>query len=148
MKTITVRENGKRRVATINNQPSKTQQQFKDEVNVNNIMKKYRATGTITHLNNKEGKFADISNAQDYLESIQTITTANEAFHQLPSEIRRRFHNDPAELLEFINDPNNHDEGVKLGIFNKNLPPIIPATPLPVEEPQPEPTPAPKKSKN
>lgn len=143
------------RIQTINEEKSRTQQQFKDEVNVNNIMKKYRKTGQITHLNNRTGKYADLSNAQDYFESIQTIRTASEAFDQLPSELRKRFHNEPAEMLQFINDPKNYDEGVKLGLFNPKLPPLN-TSPAPTnktnddlnDEQNTSPAPITKKTKN
>lgn len=138
MKIITTRENGKRRVQTLNQLPTKTQRHFQDEVNVNNIMRKYRQTGTITHLNNKQGKFADLTSAPDYFESISQIRTAQQAFDQLPSELRARFQNDPALMLDFIHNPENHDEGVKLGLFNAKLPPLNPATPVPAQAPKPE----------
>lgn len=127
---ITKRDNGRsHRVQIFNEMPSRTQQQFQDEVNVNSIMRKYRQTGQITHLNNKQGRYADLTSAPDYFESVNSIRMAQEAFDQLPSEIRNRFHNNPAEMLEFIHDPKNHDEGVKLGIFNPKLPPLT--DPLP-----------------
>lgn len=113
-----------KRVQTINTEPSKTQQQFKNDVNVNNIMKKYHATGQITHLNNRQGAYADISNAQDYFTSLTTIKQAGEAFDQLPSGIRKKFNNDPGELLEFIHNPNNFDECVEMGIFDPKQPKI------------------------
>jgi len=37
--------NGRIKVQTINNQDTRTQQQFKDDVDVNNIIKKYKRTG-------------------------------------------------------------------------------------------------------
>lgn len=152
----TTRTNGHLRIQTINSEPTMTQQQFKDEVNINNIMKKYQRTGVITHLNNRQGKFADISNAPDYLEAQQIIVKADQAFDQLPSDIRQRFHNDPAEMLAFINNPKNHDEGVKLGIFDAKLPPLN-SSPAPTnnknddlndENSNPSPAPKNKKTQN
>lgn len=116
------------RVMTINDEPSRTQQQFKADVNVNNIMKRYRKTGQIVHLNNRKGIYADLTNVEGYFESLNKIALANQAFEQLPSEIRRRFQNDPKALLEFIHDPNNFDEGVKLGIFDSKQPSLGPSS--------------------
>lgn len=120
-----------RRVATINNEPTKTQQQFKDDVNINKIMKKYHSTGQITHLNNRQGVFADLSTAQDFFDSVNTLKKAGEAFDQLPSAVRRKFNNDPGELLEFIHNPDNFEEGVKLGIFDPKQPKLTPQTETP-----------------
>lgn len=127
------------RVATLNEEKTMTQQQFKDDVNVNNIIKRYREGRPITHLNNRQGAYADLSNAKDYHESLNTIRLAGEAFDSLPANIRDRFHNDPAELLEFIHNPSNFDEAVQLGIFDPKQPNII-HTPTPPTPPQNEQT--------
>jgi len=125
MKKIETRASNKsKRVYTLNTEPSRTQRQFRSQVDVNNIMKRYIKTGQITHLNNRSGKYADISSAQDYFESMKTISSATQAFQQLPSHLRKRFGNDPSLLLEFIHDPKNYDEGVKLGIFDHKQPPL------------------------
>lgn len=96
---------------------SKTQQQFKDQCDVNKIVAKYKTTGQWLHLTGKRGVFADVSQIGDYHESLNKIQSANAAFAALPAELRLRFNNDPGKLLEFIQDPKNYDEGVKLGIF-------------------------------
>jgi len=134
-KKIVVRDNGKRRVLTMNGLPTRTQQQFKDDVNVNNIMKKYHRTGQLTHLNMRAGKYADISNAQDFFDSVNQITKAQEAFQQLPSHLRKRFGNDPGTMLEFIHNPDNYDEAVKLGIFSPKEPSIDGSIPPQVTQP-------------
>lgn len=126
MKKIESRSNAKntRRVVTINEEPTRTQQQFKDDVNVNNIMKRYKKTGQISHVSGRQGQYLNLSSAPDYFEAMQKIATANTAFLSLPSEVRRRFGNDPALLLEFIHDPKNYDEGVKLGLFEQKKGPF------------------------
>lgn len=43
--------------------------------------------------------------------------------------MRKRFANDPAEFLAFINDPENSQEAIKLGL-------AIEAVPEPTPEPQ------------
>lgn len=137
MKQISVRKNkyNSRRVISLNSEPTRTQQQFKNDVNVNNIMKKYHRTREITHLNSRQGKYADISTAQDYFDSMNVISNATSAFNQLPSDIRKRFHNDPGALLEFIHNPENYDEAVKLGIFTPKEPTLTPQSPSPSPAP-------------
>jgi len=113
---------GRLRVATVfdlDNEPSKAQQQYKEQCDVNNIIAKYKKTGEWIHVTRKEGVYADVSNIRDYHESLQKVVDANNAFSTLPAHIRIRFDNDPAALLEFMQDPKNYDEGVKLGIFEK-----------------------------
>lgn len=116
-KTV-VRKNGTLRVQSINNEPTLAQQQFKDECDINNIMKKYSTTGEFTHLTSKEGVYADFSQITDYRDMLDTVIYAQDAFNALPAEMRKRFDNDPGKLLEFIQDNKNYDEGVKLGLLN------------------------------
>lgn len=121
---IETRPNGRKRVRIFNTEPSMTQQQFKDETDVNNIMRKYIKTGQITHLNNRKGAYADLSDAKHFEEAMTVIARSQQAFEQLPSHVRARFGNDPQQMLSFIHDKNNYDEGVKLGIFDPKLPAI------------------------
>lgn len=114
---ITVdKKSGRVRVRTHNQEPTLTQQQFKDECDINNIIKKYENTGEFTHRTSKVGQYADFSNIQDYQTMVETVQYAQEAFSSLPATVRARFENDPGKLLEFVQDSKNYDEGVKLGI--------------------------------
>lgn len=119
MKCIEVRPDGSKRVYTINNEESRTQQQFKDDVDVNNIIAKYKKTGQIMHLNRKAGVYADLSNITDYATMVNQTFEAQKAFMTLPAEIRRRFDNDPGKLVAFLQDPKNLEEGIKLGLYEK-----------------------------
>jgi hypothetical protein len=46
---------------------------------------------------------------------------------RLPAELRARFENDPAKLIEFIDNSENLDEAINLGLVNKpeNLPQVV-----------------------
>lgn len=89
--------------------PSMTQQQFKEETNINNIMKKYQSTGLFTHINPKEAKFGDFTNVEDYQISLHKVMQAQEEFKMLPSELRNKFQNDPAKLLHFMETASEED---------------------------------------
>jgi len=117
------RPNGTLRVATVNEEPTMAQQQFKDECDINNIMKKYSTTGQFTHLTSKTGIYADFSQITDYQDMLHTVQYAQDAFASLPADVRLRFSNDPGKLLEFIQDSKNYDEGVKLGLVNPKIQP-------------------------
>lgn len=135
MKKVYIDEKtGRTKVVTVNLEPSKTQQQFKDEVEINNIVKKYKRTGTWHHQASKAGIYADVSQMTDYKESVDKVMKAQEAFSLLPSELRTRFANDPSQLLAFLQDQNNREEAEKLGLINKrdelnDAKPISPAPP-------------------
>nr|QJB20111.1 MAG: internal scaffolding protein [Microvirus sp.] len=115
-KVIEKRPNGTTRVYTIFTKPSRTQKQFKDEVNINKIMSKYKKTGIVNHLNHKQGQYQDLLQAGSYQESLDHVMKAQQLFNELPSELRSRLQNDPQKLIEFLADPKNDDEAIRLGL--------------------------------
>lgn len=122
MKKVILRKNGSVSVQTINDEPSMTQQQFADEVDANNIIAKYNRTGEITHKARQAGVYADVSEIGDYKQSLEKVMAAQDAFETLPSQVRLRFNNNPEELINFLHDPKNYQEGISLGLYEK--PPI------------------------
>lgn len=121
MKQITVLPSGHKKVQTIFNEPTKTQQQFKEQCDVNNIIKKYQQTGQLLHVARSQGVYTDLTNVGDYLESMVKITKAREAFDLLPSDVRKKFQNDPSELLSFLDKKENLEEAIKLGLIEKPI---------------------------
>lgn len=116
MKVIEIRKNGTKRVYTVNNEPSKTDQSQAKECDVNHIMKKYMKTGQITHLAKVRGTYADVSAIPDLNEALSIVKQADESFSSLPAQVRKRFGNDPSQLLEFLKDPKNDEEAIQLGL--------------------------------
>lgn len=114
---ITVRKNGTISVESINSEPTLTQQQFKEQCDINNIIKQYTLTGELP-LSKKVGQFLDVSNVQDYQTALNTVFEAQQAFDNLPSKIRSRFENDPNQLIAFIEDDANHEEALTLGLLS------------------------------
>ena len=101
---------------------SLTQQQFKEECDVNHILAKYRKTNMITHLNKHQGQYGDFATAEDYQETLHRVMQAQDSFQQIPADVRARFNNDPARLIDFLSKPENNDEAIKLGLRQKPLP--------------------------
>lgn len=112
------REDGSLDIGHINDKPSLTQQQFASECDINNIMKSYVETGTINHKNPRPGIFGDFSDVKDFKESLELVQYANEQFMALPANVRSRFNNNPAELVEFCNHTTNLEEAISLGLAN------------------------------
>ncbi len=94
---------------------SRTKQSFKNECDVNNILKNYNKTGVMPE-NHNPGEYRDLDGT-DYQEYMQTVASANSMFEELPSALRKRFKNDPAQLLSFVHDDNNVAEAQKLGLL-------------------------------
>lgn len=117
-KKIIIEKSGRVRVQSVNPGESMTQQQFEPETDVNRIMARYQKTGQMPLLKGP-GKHGDFTSAKDYFEAMNTVTQADQMFNSLPSHIRSRFANDPAQLLEFLKDKNSLEEGIKLGLYQK-----------------------------
>lgn len=102
--------------------PSRTQQQFKEECDVNNILRNYVNTGVLNHVSSVAPEFGDFSNVPaDYGEALALIEKSNEEFMKFPSEVRERFDNKPVNLIKFLQDENNREEAEKLGLINKRV---------------------------
>ncbi|AXH76779.1 MAG: internal scaffolding protein [Microviridae sp.] len=107
---------------------TRTQQQFKDEVDINTIVERFGQTGemppTIPFPTEQ-----DFTETFDFQSSMNVIVKARESFMELPAKQRARFQNDPQQFMEFMHNKDNLDEAVKLGFVTIKEKP---------EEPKPE----------
>ena len=103
--------------------PSRVKQSFKDDCDVNNIMARYATAGEICHVNCAIPMSGDFTMAPaDYQEAMALVLDAENKFAALPSDVRKRFDNNPINLLQFVQEPEkNYEEGVKLGLFNPKV---------------------------
>lgn len=115
-KLITRRPNGSIRVQTVNEQINMTDQSFKDDCDVNLILKRFMKTGQ--QLPPVTGRYADVSEVPNLDVALTQLNQAQSLFDNLSSDIRKRFGNSPVELVNFLKNPENYDEGVKLGLLN------------------------------
>lgn len=115
------------------------------DLDINNIMKKYQQQGVPPDFNQKTPTYGDFSASPDYQTSLNIINQADEAFMSLPSGIRDGFRNNPALMLEFMDNPENEEKARDLGL----LPPLptkreeraaAAASPPPTEPDQAPPT--------
>ena len=116
---------------------SKTQQEFKDEVNINNIIKKYKSGQVVTHIMSGMPMFDDVSELMTYQEALNLQIKAGQNFAKLPSKVRAYFGNKPKNLIEFMNDSNNRDKAIELGFIDKPKPTPPPAEPKTQSEASP-----------
>lgn len=110
------RENGTISCRTVNNEASMTVQSEKDSCDFNLIFERYAKTGLMTNVRREPPNFGDFSNVSDYHDALLQIQAAEDSFMQLPATVRARFENDPAKVIEFLNDPQNRSEAVKMGL--------------------------------
>lgn len=111
-----------------------THQSFKDECDINNIIKKYKRTGVLTHVTSAVGQYGDYSSVPDFHEAMNIVARAQQEFELLPAALRKRFANDPAQFLDFVGNEANLPEMRSLGLLN----PEVPAPNVaPLEAPEP-----------
>lgn len=118
--------------------PSKTQQQFAEECDINTIVRRFNLTGQLP-TGVRMPTYGDFENVPSYQEAMNAIRAADEAFMEMPAEVRARFNNDPARFVDFCSDPANRAEAEKLGLVDKKE--TIDVTPTeantaPVEDPR------------
>lgn len=113
-----------------------TVQSYKDDSDINVLMRRFGVTGQLP-VAAVQPFYGDFSEAVDYQSALDLIREANASFDALPSEVRRRFGQDPARLMEFLQDPDNRDEAIKLGLIE--APPSVASTPPAPPAPPPAP---------
>jgi phage internal scaffolding protein len=107
------------RVAIDCSQPVITKQAFKDECDVNNIIKRWARTGLMEHIAQYQGSYVDLPDGIDYKTAMDALLESQDAFASLPSKIRQRFENDPVQFLEFVHTEGNEEEMRSLGLLPK-----------------------------
>jgi phage internal scaffolding protein len=95
-----------------------TQQHFKDETDINNILRQFNITGLLPE-NKLSPRYGDFTGISDYQSALNAVIAAESEFDALPAQIRARFNNNPEELIQFLENDKNYDEAVKLGLVEK-----------------------------
>lgn len=116
---------------------SRTKQEFRAECDINNVVAHHAVTGQFTHVAASMPTYGDFSSVEDYQEASNQILQADLAFAQLPAAVRARMSNSPEVFLEFMADPDNQEEAVKLGLAD--APPAPHPDEVPSTDPEPEP---------
>lgn len=114
---------------------SLVQQSHKKDCDVNYILQKYQKTGLLSHVNMHHGDYSDVTGAVDYQTALNIVINAQGTFESLPSSIRAKFHNDPAEFFAYATDAANEEGMRELGLLDPL--PEAPASPAPPAEPTP-----------
>lgn len=121
---------------------SRTKQAFKDEVDINNILRKHEKGLLVDHVNKHQGQYGDFIVAGDFHNHMNLISEAQEAFMSIPAEIRANFDHDPAKFLEFAQDADNLDSMIDMGLAPPKPATDTPAAPTADPTADPTATPA------
>ena len=97
---------------------TRTKSEFADEANINNIVKRCM-NGAAMPTGGRTPLFGDFSEVADFTSAQTLIAQANAEFEQLPSDVREKFGNNVSDLMDFLDDENNIDEAIALGLAPK-----------------------------
>ncbi|QCQ84845.1 internal scaffolding protein [Blackfly microvirus SF02] len=100
---------------------SLTSQAPAEETDINKIMARVLKGQTVL-ASNGQPFYGDVSEFGGLQEAIIKVQEADELFIQYPAEMRERFDNDPVKFVEFLENPQNKEEAIKLGLVN--APPV------------------------
>jgi phage internal scaffolding protein len=107
-------------------EPSLAQQHYKDECDINTILQKFNITGLLPQ-SPLSPRYGDFSGIGDYHTALNRVIAAQDEFEGLPAQIRARFDNDPANLIEFLGNENNRAEAEELGLVEKAAAEVVEA---------------------
>lgn len=98
--------------------PSRTKQSFRDECDINNILRKFNVTGQLP-IGSVQPQYGDFSGITDYQSALNAVMAAQDSFLALPAKVRAKFDNDPALFVEFASNEANKDEMKALGLLRE-----------------------------
>ena len=113
---------------------SLTQQQFKEEADINTIVDRFLKSGVLPSAATMP-QYLDYEGVFDFQSAMNVVRQADENFMRLDAKVRARFNNSPQQFLEFFANPENVDEAIRLGL-------AIPVSPSPVAQATGEATPS------
>lgn len=105
------------------NNPSRCVQSYKDDVCIHSIVA--RGMNSLPKRTAQPSYGVNLKEVGDLQTKLSSVSEAKNFFNSLPDELVDRFDNSPEKFVEFISDPKNHDEGVKLGLFNPEKPNVF-----------------------
>lgn len=112
---------------------SPVQQQFKDEVDVNTIVRRFGITREMPS-GRSGGVYGDFSGITDFESATAAVQRARDGFMALSPEVRERFGNDPGEYLEYVSSLTDAELGPDVGgpapVVEPVVAPVAPVAPV------------------
>lgn len=95
---------------------SRTKQSFRDDCDINRIVKQHASSGMYDHVNNRTATYGDFTAAAELSEALQVVAEASNSFDVLPAEVRALCGNDPVTFLSALADQETLHELVQAGL--------------------------------
>lgn len=97
---------------------SLTQQQFAEECDINEIVRRFGLTGQMPE-NFRMPVSGDFTGVGDFQSAMNMVVAAREEFMTLPASVREEFGNDPQQLMKFLENEKNRDRAIEMGLIPK-----------------------------
>ena len=105
--------------------PSHVQQCDKDSTDINKIISRYgeQCVCAACAANARQPISEDVAalSSEDFNTMMQKMASLNNQFNELPADVRKKFGHNPANMLEFMQNPANQEEAAKLGLISKPI---------------------------
>lgn len=115
-------------------EPSLTQQHMRDETDINVMVSRF-ARGLEIPMPSFSPEDFVFDEVFDFQTAMNQVVAAREAFDEMPLAIRKRFNHDAAEMVAFLQNPENVYEAEKLGLLTVKQPDSIPSNDTPPDTP-------------
>lgn len=112
---------------------SLTRQADKDACDINVIIKKCQKSGVVPFFLDANAMYGNFESGLDFHALMSRCEAAKQQFDLLPAAVRARFDHDAGKAIDWLSDPKNDVEAVKLGLKPKSVLPVD--VPAPVTAP-------------
>lgn len=120
------KKNARRPLATKNTKPSRTKQSLAEDLDVNNIVRKYNGDlQAVANAHAFEALYGDFD-SMDMKTAIDKVEKAKELFLAIPSSVRGHFDNDAGAFIDYATNPDNLDQMRQWGLAEAERPPEAP----------------------
>lgn len=103
-------------------EPSRTKQADMERCDLKYQLARFQKTGLMGNLRSDEPLYGDFSEVDDLITAQNRLADLEEQFMSLPAALRKKFDNDPLQMLEWLQKEENYEEAVKYGLLVKKAP--------------------------
>lgn len=107
--------------------PPRTKQDFREECDVNQILRRFMKTGEMP-VPNATPRYVDAASLPDLQTSLHIMQEAEAHFLKLPAQVRKHFDNNPQAFVDFATKPENLEQ-----LREWKIAPPAPAEPKPTK---------------
>lgn len=116
---VPVKRKGARpRVQTVSTMKDKTKQSQAKHCDLNALMDKATRRNTLMHFGRYQPRYGEITGAS-LQDALNVVAEAETMFEDLPSEMRKKFKNNPVVFHDFVCDEKNREELYTMGLAKR-----------------------------